>query len=392
MSLLDPVLVALMLLFAVGGYRQGFLVGAFSFIGFIGGALLGLHMAPAAADRLQDPGGRVLVALLLVFGLAVLGQTLVGWVGTRLRGTIRSRSGRAVDDVGGAVVSVLAVALVAGMVAGPLASSSLPWLARAVRDSAVLTHIDRWTPQLLRDLSRTLREAVDTRGFPDVFGGLTPTRVPEVGPPDPTIADLPAVLKVAGSVVKVYGDAPACSRRMEGSGFVYDPEYVMTNAHVVAGTEAVTVEVGGSRYEAGVVLFDPDLDVAVLHVPGLDLPAMSFAAAPAERGADAVVLGYPLDGPFDAQEARVRELREISGPDIYGSRQVTREVYSIRALVRSGNSGGPLVAPTGEVLGVIFAAAADDPTTGFALSARQVRDAAEAGAGRTRLTGTGSCA
>ncbi|HLV59315.1 MAG TPA: MarP family serine protease [Natronosporangium sp.] len=392
MSPLDPLLVALMLLFAAGGYRQGFLVGAFSFTGFISGALLGLHVGPAAADRLQDPGGRVLVALLLVFGLAVLGQALAGWVGTRLRGTIRSRSGRRVDDVGGAVVAVLAVVLVAGMVAGPLASSSLPWLARSVRDSAVLHHIDRLTPQLLRDLSRTLRDVVDTRGFPDVFAGLTPTRVPEVGPPDPTIADLPAVLAVAGSVVKVYGDAPACSRRMEGSGFVYEPGYVMTNAHVVAGTGAVTVEAGGGRYDAGVVLFDSDLDVAVLHVPGLDLPAMSFASAPADRGADAIVLGYPLDGPFDAQEARVRELRDISGPDIYGSRHVTREVYSIRALVRGGNSGGPLVAPSGEVLGVIFAAAADDPNTGFALSARQVEEAAEAGAGRTRLTGTGSCA
>src|SRR5690606_15790001 len=109
-------------------------------------------------------------------------------------------------------------------------------------------------------------------------------------------------------------------------------------------------------------------------------------------GADAIVLGYPLDGPFDAQEARVRELRDISGPDIYGSRQVSREVYSIRALVRSGNSGGPLVDPSGEVLGVIFAAAADDPNTGFALSAQKVEEAAEAGAGRTRVTGTGCCA
>jgi S1-C subfamily serine protease len=213
-----------------------------------------------------------------------------------------------------------------------------------------------------------------------------------VAAPDPTLAGLPAVQQASRSVVKVYGDAPSCARRIEGSGFVYGAGYVMTNAHVVAGTESVTVDTpDGRRYDADVVLYDPALDLAVLHAPALDAPTVGFAGEPVGSGADAIVLGYPMDGPFDAQEARVRELRDITGPDIYASSRVTREAYTIRALVRSGNSGGPLVAPSGEVLGVIFAAAADDPHTGFAVTAGEAAPVAAEAATRTEATSTGSC-
>lgn len=387
----DLILVALMLLFAVSGYRQGFLVGALSFVGFFGGALLGLQLAPLLAQHIRGGGTRVLVSLVVVFGVAVLGQALAGWIGSHLRRTIRSRSGQRVDDVGGAVVSLIAVALVAWLVAVPLASSSMPWLAKSVRGSVVLGGIDDLMPSPARALSQALRDTIDTRGFPDVFGDLAPTRVRDVAPPDEALAVHPVVAEIAESVVKVRGSAPSCSRRIEGSGFVYAPEYVMTNAHVVAGTESVRVEVAGRRYEGAVVSYDPERDLAVLHVPGLPSPPLEFVAAPGETGDDAIVLGFPLDGPFDAQEARIREVRDITGPDIYDSSRVTREVYTIRALVRSGNSGGPLVATSGDVLGVIFAAAADDPNTGFAVTADEAAPVAQAGIGRTDPTGTGSC-
>lgn len=391
MSLVDLVILALMLLFALSGYRQGFLVGAMSFVGFFGGALLGLQLAPLVAQHVQRDGYRIVVALVAVFGLAVLGQALAGWLGTYLRRTIRSRSGRRADDIGGALVSVLAVALVAWLVALPLASAPVPWLAKSVRDSTVLGGIDQLMPAPARALSYALRDAVDTRGFPDVFGDLSPTQVQPVTAPDPALAGSAVVQEAARSVVKVRGSAPGCGRRIEGSGFVYADDYVMTNAHVVAGTVAVDVEVGGTRAESTVVVYDHQRDLAVLHVPGLDAPAMEFVGAPADSGDDAIVLGFPLDGPFNAQGARVRDVRQITGPDIYDESSVSREVYSIRALVRSGNSGGPLVAPSGDVLGVIFAAAADDPNTGFAVTADEAAPVAEAGVQRTEATGTGSC-
>ncbi|HEX5541731.1 MAG TPA: MarP family serine protease, partial [Micromonospora sp.] len=231
----------------------------------------------------------------------------------------------------------------------------------------------------------------DTNGFPNVFGGLAPTRVRQVPPPDPTLAGSQMVVNAQRSVVKVLGSAPSCSRRIEGSGFVYADQRVMTNAHVVVGTKRLTVEVAGDRHEAHVVVYDPDRDLAVLHVPGLSAPMMPFATRKAATGADAIVLGYPLDGPYNAQSARIRDAGEITGPNIYETENVTREIYTIRAPVRSGNSGGPLVAPDGRVLGVIFAAAVDDDSTGFAVTAAEAASVASAGIKRTRATGTGHC-
>ncbi|MEV7330663.1 MarP family serine protease [Micromonospora sp. NPDC093244] len=391
MSAVDLVLLLLMLVFAISGYRQGFVIGILSFSGFFVGALLGLQLGPLLARQFVDSGTRVLISLVAVFGLAVLGQALAGWLGSHLRKTITSEVGKRVDDVGGAFVSLFAVLLVAWLVAVPLGSSSLPWLAASVRNSALITVVDRVLPDQAQQLSTALRDTVDTNGFPDVFGDLAPTRARQVEPPDPALAGSQVVVNGQRSVVKVLGSAPSCSRRIEGSGFVYADDRVMTNAHVVAGTRSVAVELGGERYDGQVVVYDPDRDLAVLHVPGLPGPSMRFAVGNAGSGSDAIVLGFPLDGPYNAQSARVRDVDKITGPDIYSSGDVTREIYTIRALVRSGNSGGPLVAANGVVLGVIFAAAADDPNTGFAVTAAEARPVALAGAERTRGVGTGEC-
>ncbi len=140
------------------------------------------------------------------------------------------------------------------------------------------------------------------------------------------------------------------------------------------------------------MVYDPERDLAVIYVPGLHEPAMPFVSKPAGTGSSAIVLGYPLDGPYNAQSARVRDVGNITGPDIYNQNDVTREIYTIRALVRSGNSGGPLVTPAGQVLGVIFAAAADDRNMGFALTAAEAAPVATAGAEKTRGVRTGDCA
>ncbi|MFI9642870.1 MarP family serine protease [Micromonospora sp. NPDC051925] len=391
MSAVDLVLLLLMLVFAISGYRQGFVIGALSFSGFFLGALIGLQLGPLLARQFIDSGTRVLVSLVAVFGLAVLGQALAGWLGSHLRRTITNDTAKRADDIGGAFVSILAVMLVAWLVAVPLGSSSLPWLAASVKNSALLTVVDRVLPDQAQELSTALRDTVDTNGFPDVFNGLGRTSARQVAPPDPALAGSQVVANSQRAVVKVLGSAPSCSRRIEGSGFVYADDRVMTNAHVVAGTRSVAVELRGERYDGEVVVYDPDRDLAVLHVPGLPGPSLRFAAGQAGSGADAIVLGFPLDGPYDARPARIRDVDRIEGPDIYNASKVNREIYTIRALVRSGNSGGPLVSSNGLVLGVIFAAAADDPNTGFAVTAEEARPVALAGAERTRGVGTGDC-
>jgi S1-C subfamily serine protease len=160
----------------------------------------------------------------------------------------------------------------------------------------------------------------------------------------------------------------------------------------VAGTSEVTVETDDGPFDARVVHYDPDTDVAVLAVPGLPAAPLRFAGQPATSGQDGIVLGYPLDGPYTASPARVRDKINLTGPDIYDASTVTREVFTLRALVRSGNSGGPLVDTQGRVIGVIFGAAVDESETGFALTANEVNDEVRAARGMSRAVGTGNCA
>ena len=390
--MVDGILILLMLVFAISGYRQGFVIGALSFGGFFSGVLIGLQVGPLIADNFTDPTARLVVSLASIFALAVLGQTLAGWLGTHLRRQISSRPLQRVDDAGGALISLVAVLLVAWLIAVPLGSTPFEGLNREVRSSAILGGIDSVMPEQAQALSSALRETLDTNGFPDVFGGLAPTKTTQVAAPDPALKGSQIVQKSKSSVIKVLGTAPSCSRRIEGSGFAYSDERVMTNAHVVAGTREVAVEVNGERQQAKVVVYDPERDLAVLYVPGLRAPIMPFVAKPAATGASAIVLGYPQDGPYDAQSARVSDVSRITGPDIYDSNNVTREIYTIRSLVRSGNSGGPLITPSGQVLGVIFAAAADDKNTGFALTAAEAAPVAQQGLSRTRGVSTDDCA
>jgi S1-C subfamily serine protease len=391
-SLVDLVLIFLIAIFAINGYRQGFVVGLLSFVGFFGGAAIGLQLGPLVADLFVAEVARLIVSLVTVFGFALIGQAIANWVGVRLRGGIRNRTGQAIDDVGGALVSVVALLMVAWLVAAPLGSSSLPGLARAIRTSTVLHGVNTVMPQQAQALSNELRSTVDTSGFPNVFGALIPTNVRAVPAPNPLLARSAIVLSSQRSVVKIEGSAPSCDRRIEGSGFAFAPDRVLTNAHVVAGTRSISIETQNHQELAGtVVLFDPERDLAVIRVPGLSTPTMSFASSKAKTDADAIVLGYPLDGPFDAEPARVRDVRPIQGPDIYNNDTVTREIYTIRGLVRSGNSGGPLISSNGSVLGVVFAAAADDPEVGFALTAAEAAPDVQAGRNATDHVNTGSC-
>jgi S1-C subfamily serine protease len=194
-------------------------------------------------------------------------------------------------------------------------------------------------------------------------------------------------------VVKVSGTADECSRTLDGSGFVYAPRHVITNAHVVAGVDDPQVQVGGDgeQLAAEVVVYDPDTDLAVLYVPELTARPLPLDDS-AGRGDQAVVAGFPGGGPFRLVAARVRDTINARGPDIYHRKQVTREVFSLFTDVEPGNSGGPLLSPDGDVYGVIFAKSLDDPDTGYALTIDEVRRAAKAGRGATREVDTDTCA
>jgi S1-C subfamily serine protease len=391
-SLVDVVLIVLALVFALSGFRQGLLVSATSILGFLGGAVLGAQLSGPVAERIDGSSvTRVFAALVVVLAAALLGQILAGAIGRAIRGRVTWEPAKMVDSVAGAVLSAAAVLLVAWMVASPLASSPFPQVSSQVRQSALVQAVDRAVPDEVRTVYDTLRDAIDRRGLPDVLDPLTPTRVREVEAPDQALLNSPVVASVQGSVVKISGIAPSCSRQIDGSGFVYAPERVMTNAHVLAGVTDPVVLAEGEEYDAVPVYVDEEVDVAVLLVPGLATVPLSFTAQPADAGDDAIIMGYPGGGPFFVGPARVRDRGEISGPDFRNSETVVRDVYALFGNVRAGNSGGPLFAPDGSVLGVVFASAIDDPDTGYALTGPQVAEAAGVGSQMAAEVGTGPC-
>jgi S1-C subfamily serine protease len=390
-DLLDLALIGAAIVFGISGYRQGFVVGLLSFIGFLGGGVLGAVSAPPLlrSDVLSDLP-QVPLAIGFVFLMASLGQLLATIVASWVRKRLLWHPLRVVDSVAGAGISVVSLLLVAWLVGTAVASSPFTGLASQVRRSQVLQAVDDVLPGSTKQLFQSFRALVDEQGFPEVFGDLVPTQVRPVDPPDPALAQSKVVTQVRSRIFKITGVAQACSRRLEGTGFLYAPGRVMTNAHVIAGVRNPKVEVGNRTLDATTVVYDPDRDIAVLHVPGLSATPLSFAGQ-ASSGDSAIVIGYPQDGPYRADAARIRGVQDAKGPNIYENKTVVREIYALRARVRPGNSGGPLVTPNGAVYGVIFAAAADDPQTGYALTAKEVASDAAAGRKATARVSTGRC-
>lgn len=390
-DLLDVVLLAASLLFGISGYRQGFVVGVLSFVGFLGGGVLGATFAPTLL-RSETFNGfpRTTTAIALVFLLATIGQVLATLVGSAVRNWLRWKPARIVDAIAGSAVSVVSLLLVAWLVGTAVASSPFTGLASQVRRSQVLAIVDQAVPGGAKSLFASFRRVIDERGFPEVFGDLVPTQVRPVDPPNAALARSAVVTAARSRIFKITGVASACSKRIEGTGFMFARERVLTNAHVVAGVARPNVEIDGREVRATVVLYNPDRDIAVLHVPGLVRAPLPFAGR-ARAGDSAIVVGYPQDGPYRADAARIRGTQNAKGPDIYQRKTVVREIYALRARVRPGNSGGPLLDPRGAVYGVVFAAAADDSQTGYALTDREIAGDVQRGRTATARVSTQGC-
>lgn len=385
-------MILLALLAAVSGARQGFVVALPAFLGVIAGAVLGIQLAPFLVEEVDHPAAKVAFAVGTVIFLVALGETLGVYFGNKLKRRISSPKLSGVDNALGAVVQGAVVFVVAWLIALPLTSvAALPGLTRAINDSAVLGGVNELMPEAAQGLPGELRNLLDESDFPSILAPFQETPVRQINPPDPALQNSAVVQNVRPSVLKVRGTAPSCSRSLEGTGFVVDEERVMTNAHVVAGTERVLVETAQGHLDADVVHYDPTTDLAVLAVPGLDEEPLPLAEEPVEAGDDTIALGYPLNGPYTAAPTRIRERITLRGPDIYDARTVERDVYTVRGQVRSGNSGGPLIDPQGRVVGVVFGASVEDPDTGFVLTADEVSDEIERARSFTVEVDTGPC-
>jgi S1-C subfamily serine protease len=383
----DWLIVAFTALLAVYGYLQGFIVGALSLLGFALGAFAGARLGP-----LLLPGGSHSQYAPL-FGL--LGALLAGGVlasgfeglGVHARAALRLPGLRAIDGLLGAVLTAcvgLGIAWIVGAVA--LQSSGSLRLRRDIQRSAILRGLNQLLPPsgpILHALAR--------------FDPLPSVRGPAADVPPPTrgILAAPGVRRARASVVRIVGTA--CGLGIEGSGWVAAPGLVVTNAHVVAGETDTHVEVDGSSFAlpAQAVEFDPHDDVAVLRVAGLSAPALSLAGDP-RAGTPAAILGYPLDGPLDAEPGRIGQTQVVSTEDAYGNGPVLRSITSLKGTVRPGNSGGPMVDAAGQVVAMVFAAitgaGGGTGAGGFAVPNAVVHSQLVGARSARQATSTGACA
>jgi S1-C subfamily serine protease len=349
---------------AYGGYRLGFLARALSWAGLAAGVAIAVLFVDDLMHvlRSEPARSRLVAALAFVFVFGALGQTVGFVAGHALRGRLPQRAPlHRGDRVGGAITGAFGV-LIAVWLLIPSLASAPGWPARAARNSEIVTFVERMAPPppaASQALGRLVREAP----FPEVFEGLdTPENV---GSAPASGLDFEVSARVEGSVVKVEGEA--CDQIQDGSGFVAGSDTVVTNAHVVAGERRTNVDThDGRRLDATVVAFDPQRDLAVLDVPGLNLPALERATAVA--GETGAVYGHPAGGPLRAAPARIAEVVTARGTDIYRTGRTDRSVFVLAATLAPGDSGGPLVDQDGRVIGVAFAVDPGQAGTAYALT------------------------
>lgn len=392
--LLDIALGLILIAYGISGYRQGLVASVFSLAGFFAGAVIAIWSLPIMLADLEavanDSRLRVLLLIVGVVLMGWIGQVLGSLLGGHLRRQMGQQGARQVDSVLGAVVVVIAASMIIWFLGGSLRTAGNPSVARAMSDSRVLRAVDAVMPDKATQVFAGFRGFLSSQGFPQVFGDLVPEPITPVEAPDPRIGDTRAITRAAASVVKVTTASESCGRGQEGTGWVLSPDRVVTNAHVVAGADRLQVTSQEGTVSGRVVLFDADRDLAVISTERLDAPALELGTD-LPRGSAAAVPGFPLDGPYTVVPARVRQVLDARGRDIYGDDPVVREIYSLYTRVQPGNSGGPLLDENGRVTGVIFAKSLEDDNTGYALTLDEAMPVLEAARGANREVDTGAC-
>ncbi len=387
MTQLDWIIVAFAAVLAMFGFRRGFIVGVLSFAGFALGAFLGTRLGPLLLPRgSSSPFAPAFGLIGALLGGVILARGLEG-LGFRLRRTLIIPGIGVLDGVlGAALGGVLALAIVWIAAAVAAQAPGQGRLRADIQRSAILSKLNEMLPPsgpILNALAR-----LDP--LPSITGPS-----PDVAAPEPRIARARGVRFASRSVVRV--DGSACGLAIEGSGWVAEPGIVVTNAHVVAGEQDTTVEVGGSSpgLPARAIAFDPTDDIAVLSVGELDVPSLSFVGDPAS-GVAGAILGYPENGPFDVQPGRIGRTQTVITQNAYGQGPVSRLLTPLRGRVRPGNSGGPVVDGSGHVLTTVFAATVGGrPQGGYGVANATVATVLREANGRVRAgtrVSTGPCA
>jgi len=388
---IDAMTLLLVVVALILGWRSGAIPQITGLLGAIGGLVVAIVALPYIADPLSgiDSALRPIVVLLWLIGAVIIGESLGGAIGRTAANGLGTGVLGTTDRVAGAGLGVVQALLIVWLAGSLLAEGPVPRLAETAGRSTAVRTLTAILPPAT-EIAGGLGSWLDATGLPDVFVGFEPLPAAPVDrPSDPTARAIAAAAEA--STLKV--SAATCGRSSVGSGFVVAGGYVVTNAHVIAGanTGGIRVNGGGQTLDAVPVLFDPNLDVALLRVVGLRAIPLTFAAQDPARGALGATLGYPGGGPLTILPAAVTGQYSATGHDIYGQARVRRQILELRAEIDRGDSGGPLVLKDGTVGGVVFAEARTDPDVGYALSAREVAGRIRPGIGRTAIVDTGAC-
>ena len=392
MNPLDLVAVTLVVLAVVLGFRSGALPQIGGLLGAVGGGALAVLVLPLLVDPLDavPVAIRPYVVLAGLLAAVGVGEGIGSKLGRYVTGALGGGFLGAADRVGGAFVGAAQALLIVWLAGGLLAIGPVPRLTTAAQTSTAIRSLNGILPPPA-EIAGELGNLLDASGLPDVFVGFEPLPRAPVDLPTDTAAR--AIAKLAeASTVRI--NTAACGFTASGSGVVVSDGYVITNAHVVAGSHDGAVRItgiDGARVDARVVLFDPSLDVAVLFAPDLRAVPLTFASNDPDRGTVGAALGYPGGGPLKIVPAAVTGAYNAIGRDIYGQARVEREILELRAQIDRGDSGGPFVLRDGTVGGIVFAEARTDPDVGYALSPTSVHDRIQPAIGRTRPVATGAC-
>lgn len=388
MPFIDIVLIALLAIALIVGLSRGFLATIGFFAGLALGAVAAYWVTPFVGQWVTAPSWRGPLMILSGVLLLLIGSGLGSAVGGFFRRGADRIKLRVPERLLGGVVNVAAAALAISFAAGSITPAGVPVVSAALGSSTVVRTIDDLTPAPVRGALAELRGSVFAEGIPRLGQLIQIGPVPSA----PEIAlDDPALTQAAQSVARVSGTAYACGVTSSGSGFVVADGRVVTNAHVVAGVDTPVVELPGQPAREGrVVYFDPIDDIAVVSVDGLDATALPIVST-LGVGSPAVVQGYPGGGPFTSGSAQVLSEGTVPVPDIYDASSTPRDIYALAAVVRPGNSGGPLLTTTGEVAGIVFARSDTDDNVGYAMTPAELEPVMAQMGSLSAPVASGSC-
>ncbi|MGH8910032.1 MAG: MarP family serine protease [Egibacteraceae bacterium] len=390
MNVVDLVLVLALAWVVVRGFRQGALSQVAGFAGAVAGLVGGAAVAPSLANvtGVQPGPNLALLTLGLLLCIVLLGQGVGLAIGTRLRAGAQRIGAGSADRAAGIAVGFGGFVITVWLLASVLVHGPSPSLAARLSQSRVVAEIASRLPPPPNVFGR-VSTYLDQHGFPQVFAGVDRSTAPPIAPPASAAVE---AAQRRGQLSTVQVEALGCGGIASGSGFVTQPGFIVTNAHVVAGGQSLRVRDRDGEHAAVAIHVDPAIDLAVLYSPDTTAGPIGWVSTPSRRGTAGATLGFPAgQSNLDVRPAVVQGRLQAEGRDIYGRQMVMREILMLQSGVSPGDSGGPFVTSEGQVGGVVFAAAASEPGIGYALTAEEVEGDVSGAIARNAPASTGEC-